>query len=73
MPLYLWGRVNSFISIMGSAFSACGNILIGKIVDANGYDSAWLVVGIFGVMTITLAVVLNIMDKKQFRLLYEKK
>jgi drug/metabolite transporter (DMT)-like permease len=55
------------------SFSAWGNILIGKIVDSSGYDRAWLAVGAFGVATIVLAVTLNIMDKKQFYLLYEKK
>ena len=73
MPSTHWGRVNSFIYTVSGAFSACGNILIGKIVDNSGYDRAWLAVGIFGVATIVLAVTLNIMDKKQFHLLYEKK
>ena len=73
MPSTHWGRVNSFIYTVSGAFSAWGNILIGKIVDNSGYDRAWLAVGAFGVATIVLAVTLNIMDKKQFYLLYEKK
>ena len=73
MPSTHWGRVNSFIYTVSGAFSAWGNILIGKIVDNSGYDRAWLTVGAFGVATIVLAVTLNIMDKKQFHLLYEKK
>ncbi len=73
MPSTHWGRVNSFIYTVSGAFSAWGNILIGKIVDNSGYDRAWLAVEAFGVATIVLAVTLNIMDKKQFYLLYEKK
>ncbi len=73
MPSTHWGRVNSFIYTVSGAFSAWGNILIGKIVDNSGYDRAWLAVGAFGVATVVLAVTLNIMDKKQFYLLYEKK
>ena len=73
MPSTHWGRVNSFIYTVSGVFSAWGNILIGKIVDNSGYDRAWLAVGAFGVATVVLAVTLNIMDKKQFYLLYEKK
>lgn len=73
MPSTHWGRVNSFIYTVQGAFSAVGNIFIGKIIDTNGYDSAWLAVGIFGAITIILAVMLNITDKKQFHLLYERK
>lgn len=72
MPSTHWGRVNSFIYTVSGAFSALGNVLIGKIVDTNGYGRAWLVVGIFGVATILLAAALNVADRQQFHLLYEK-
>ena len=72
MPSTHWGRVNSFIATINGAFSAIGNILIGKIIDTSGYDSAWLAVGIFGMATIVLAVVLNVVDRKKFGLLYGK-
>lgn len=72
MPSTHWGRVNSFIYTVSGAFSAIGNVWIGNIVDRRGYDSAWLAVGVFGVATIALAVTLNMVDRKQFYLLYEK-
>ena len=72
MPSTHWGRVNSFIYTVSGAFSAIGNVWIGNIVDRSGYDSAWLAVGVLGVATIALAVTLNVVDRKQFHLLYEK-
>lgn len=72
MPSTHWGRVNSFVNTVSGGFTAFGNILIGKIVDTKGYDSAWIAVGIFGILTIALVVILNVVDRRQFALLYQK-
>lgn len=50
---------------------AMGLYFYWKIVDARGYDMAWLAVGIFGAITILLVEMLNVVDKRQFGLLYE--
>ena len=71
IPSTHWGRVNSFVNTVSGFFSGVGNILIGKIVDTSGYDVAWFVVGIIGAVAITLIVLLNLLDKRQFKLLYE--
>ena len=71
IPSTHWGRVNSFVNTVSGFFSGVGNIFIGKIVDTSGYDVAWLVVGIIGAVAITLIVILNLLDKRQFKLLYE--
>jgi len=49
-----------------------GNLLIGKLVDTSGFDSAWLVIGIAGIFLILCAAAMCITDKKYFPLLYEK-
>lgn len=71
IPSTHWGRVNSFVNTVSGFCSGVGNILIGKIVDTSGYDMAWLMVGILGAVAITLIVLLNLWDKRQFKLLYE--
>ena len=73
IPSTHWGRVNSFINTCYGVFSAIGNILLGKILDQNGYDSASLTVGVIGVVAIALFGVLAVTDKQQFPLLYGKK
>lgn len=47
--------------------------MIGNIVDGYGYDIAWLTVGILGALTIVLAAVLNLADRRQFGLLYSER
>ena len=71
IPSTHWGRVNSFVNTVSGFCSGVGNVFIGKIVDASGYDLAWLAVGIIGAVAITLIVILNLLDKRQFKLLYE--
>ena len=71
MPSTHWGRINSFIYAISGAFSSIGNVLVGKVIDSKGFGSAWVLVGVFGIVTIALAVTLNIIDKKHFHLLYE--
>lgn len=73
IPSTHWGRVNSFINTVSGFLSGVGNIFIGKIVDVSGFDSAWVAVGILGATAIALVVTLNLVDKKQFGLLYQKK
>ena len=70
IPSTHWGRVNSFVNTVNGLFAGVGNIFIGKIVDVKGYDMAWLVVGVLGAVAITLVVMLNLVDKRQFGLLY---
>ena len=72
IPSTHWGRMNSIISIASGAFSGVGNLLIGKLVDTSGFDSAWLVIGIAGIFLILCAAAMCITDKKYFQLLYEK-
>lgn len=72
IPSTHWGRMNSIISIASGAFSGVGNLLIGKLVDTSGFDSAWLVIGIAGIFLILCAAAMCITDKKYFPLLYEK-
>lgn len=71
MPSTHWGRINSFVYTINGLFYAVGNVGIGKIVDTSGYDSAWLAVGVLGVITIALVILLNVVDRKQFHLLYK--
>ena len=71
IPSTHWGRVNSFVNTVSGFCSGVGYILIGKIGDTSGYDVAWFVVGIIGAVAITLIVLLNLLDKRQFKLLYE--
>lgn len=73
IPSSHWGRVNSFVSTINGLLAGVGNIFIGKIVDVSGYDMAWLAVGVFGAITIGLVVILNVVDRRQFGLLYETK
>ena len=72
IPSTHWGRMNSIISIASGAFSGVGNLLIGKLADTSGFDSAWLVIGIAGIFLILCAAAMCITDKKYFPLLYEK-
>lgn len=71
IPSTHWGRVNSFINTVNGGFVAIGNIFVGKIVDTSGYDLAWLAVGIIGAVTIAFVIILNLVDKRQFGLLYQ--
>ena len=71
IPSTHWGRVNSFVNTVNGLFAGVGNIFIGKIVDVKGYDMAWLAVGVLGAVAITLVVMLNLVDKRQFGLLYK--
>lgn len=73
IPSTHWGRVNSFINTVNGGFVAIGNIFVGKIVDTSGYDLAWLAVGIIGAVTIAFVIILNLVDKRQFGLLYQTK
>ena len=70
IPSTHWGRVNSFVNTVNGLFAGVGNIFIGKIVDVKGYDMAWLAVGVLGAVAIILVVMLNLVDKRQFGLLY---
>ena len=70
IPSTHWGRVNSFVNTVNGLFAGVGNIFIGKIVDVKGYDMAWLAVGVLGPVAIILVVMLNLVDKRQFGLLY---
>lgn len=72
IPSTHWGRVNSFISTCYGAFSAIGNIILGRILDHSGYDSAWLTVGVIGAASILLYAALAVTDRKHFPLLYRK-
>lgn len=71
IPSTHWGRVNSFVNTVNGLFAGVGNIFIGKIVDVKGYDMAWLAVGVLGAVAIKLVVMLNLVDKRQFGLLYK--
>lgn len=71
IPSTHWGRVNSFVNTVNGLFAGVGNIFIGKIVDVKGYDMAWLAVGVLGAVAIILVVMLNLVDKRQFGLLYK--
>lgn len=70
IPSTHWGRVNSFVNTVNGLFAGVGNIFIGKIVDVKGYDMAWLAVGVLGAVAIILVVMLDLVDKRQFGLLY---
>ncbi len=70
VPSTHWGRMNSMISVMAGAFQGIGNLLFGNVIDNRGYETAWNMVGIFGLIAIILIVVLVIDDKKRFPLLY---
>ena len=70
IPSTHWGRVNSFVNTVNGLFAGVGNIFIGKIVDVKGYDMAWLAVGVLGAVAIILVVMLNLVDNRQFGLLY---
>ena len=71
VPSTHWGRVNSAINIVCGGFTSIGNIYIGKMVDMYGYMHAWILVAAVGFIAITLLIVLNILDKKSFPLLYK--
>ena len=73
IPSTHWGRVNSFVNTVNGLFAGVGNIFIGKIVDVKGYDMAWLAVGVLGAVAIILVVMLDLVDKRQFGLLYGEK
>lgn len=72
IPSTHWGRVNSIINIFSGGIAAFGNVLVGRIIDARGFGAAWQLVGIVGVLAIAGISLLALVDKKQFRLLYEK-
>lgn len=70
IPATHWGRVNSFVTIVSSAFSSIGNLFLGRLLDSQGFSAAWLAVGIAGLGVIALACLLSETDKKAFPLLY---
>ena len=70
VPSTHWGRMNSMISVMAGAFQGIGNLIFGNVIDNRGYETAWNMVGIFGMIAIILILVLVIDDKKRFPLLY---
>ena len=70
VPSTHWGRFNSMINILCMTFYSVGNLGVGKLVDTYGFKTAWGFVGIIGALTISLILVLNIVDKKSFPLLY---
>jgi predicted MFS family arabinose efflux permease len=72
IPSTHWGRMNSLINIFTGGFSAVGEIFMGRVIDTSGYESGWNLVGVLGVVTIALLVLINITDRKQFHLLYEE-
>ena len=70
VPSTHWGRMNSMISVMAGAFQGIGNLIFGNVIDNRGYETAWNMVGVFGLIAIILIVVLVVDDKKRFPLLY---
>jgi hypothetical protein len=72
IPSTHWGRMNSLTNIFTGGFSAVGEIFMGRVIDTSGYESGWNLVGVLGVVTIALLVLINITDRKQFHLLYEE-
>lgn len=73
IPSTHWGRINSFVNTITGAFSGLGNIGIGKAIDRLGYNSAWLIIGVLGIITVTLAAILCVSDKHRFPSLYKNK
>ena len=71
IPSSHWGRVNSFVNIVYGAFPAIGNVILGKVIDSQGYNAAWLLVGAAGAVTIVLSLILALNDRRSFPLLYE--
>lgn len=72
IPSTHWGRVNSILMIFNGGFSAIGNLVVGKLVDTKGFTVAWEMIGVVGALAIGIVSLLALVDKKQFRLLYEK-
>ena len=72
IPSTHWGRVNSILMIFNGGFSAIGNLVVGKLVDTKGFSAAWEMIGVVGALAIGIVFLLALVDKKQFRLLYEK-
>lgn len=71
IPSSHWGRVNSFVNIVYGAFPAIGNVILGKVIDSQGYNVAWLMVGAAGAVTIVLSLILALNDRRSFPLLYD--
>lgn len=73
IPSTHWGRINSFVNTVTGAFAGLGNIGIGKAIDRLGYNRAWLIIGVLGIITVTLVAILCVSDKYRFPSLYKNK
>lgn len=73
IPSTHWGRVNSFVNIIAGAFSAVGNLFVGRLLDRSGgsFTPAWNLIGALGAVTIALCLFLSAIDRRRFPLLYD--
>ncbi len=72
MPSTHWGRIHAITLIFQNGFSSVGNILLGKIVDTKGFSNAWMAEMVFAAILLCFCLALNLLDKKEFPLLYKK-
>lgn len=72
IPSTHWGRMNSMIGVVTGFFNGVGNLVFGNVIDHFGFATAWNIVGILGIVSVSLLSILVISDKKHFSLLYQE-
>ena len=66
------GRFTSIFNIIREASSSVGNTFIGKIVVLYSFKAGWVVVFIMGIVSLTILAIYKGMDRRFFKLLYER-
>ena len=67
------GRYTSTNNILRQAVSSIGNTFVGKIVVLYTFKAGWILVGILGILSLTLLTYYRGKDRVYFELLYEQK
>ena len=66
------GRISAIGTVFGTGFQSVTQIGIAYLIDTQTLSFVWIVITIIGVVTIMGMYVLSLIDKKEYKLLYEK-
>lgn len=66
------GRISAIGTVFGTGFQSVTQMGIAYLIDTQTLSFVWIVITVIGVVTIMGMYVLSLIDKKEYKLLYEK-
>lgn len=73
IPVNYRGRISSMLYVIENVFISIGEIIIGKVFDNVGLNSAWIIVIVVGILSIIAYQLTKRSDEKSFPDLYKER